>query len=1153
MKTFLQFSLVVLVCFSFTSVYADPGDTTIVQTFTFEAQNNPNTAYDSPGRRWFEFPASDNGLEYQKILMYHKLKCFEDGTAGNLGFPCGEWDYLAYNFLFQHTGLLDSNAVTHPQYLIENLDFDTRDLTNNPVFNTYQYEQIVSTAITLNESAFIPGDNDISIAGPFTQNSAQRLQYIYRANELTAAGLTIGDIKKIALNFEASNAHAAQFSIRIKSTSANELLGFDNTGLTEVYNQDLTLLGNGLQEFIFNTPYFWDGTSNIIVDISYTDELIEPIVSLAGQSASFYSGVHSEGNDRYIHFNSSDELQVPAEVFEAVTDQITISFWLNGDAEFQPMDGTVFEGRNAQNGRVLNSHLPWSNSRVYWDAGNEGGYDRIDKLANTSDFEGQWNHWAFTKNTTTGSMKIFLNGVLWHSGTNLDNPLSGIVEFALGSAVTWNNYYRGKIDEFAIYNVELTDADIQNSMNVDLAPNANLLVYYNFNEGYNEGILDHSGNNFHGDLLGNASRDLHKGKDLWRNENLEYARPYMTFYQGSYQINQTNVIGEYQVAVAPVSVAEYAVNGNEIDLIDLGYAWNIGYSYTYNPAGQKIDSTLVNSEYTLSNDDLSYYQAPFEVINRFELGRYITPYGIQLDLEEGWTWIYDVTDFAPLLRDSVELEAGNWQELLDLQFLFIEGPSPREVKRVENFWVGNYGLSNMDDFVTERSFEMEEGEEGLKLKTVATGHGFGSGNNCAEFCYNTHSVDVNGTQQWAWEIMHDCADNPLYPQGGTWIYARAGWCPGKEGKLEEFELTPFIQNGSVSVDYNIEEDPYGNYVFESQMITYGEMKHQVDVEIDRILSPSNFRLFSRENPMCDNPVIRIRNMGIDPITNCSINFGIVGGNVDSYTWNGNLAFGEYEDVELLSTDPTLWSGDDDATLTFFAQLSYVNDLFIDNNPYNDYATSSFHRPPTYTYGTGEDDDNRMIVVLKTNSAYWESEATLYDIAGNIVWHRDDYNEGNTTYRDTLFINEGCYMFHLEDSGEDGLSFFANNDGNGSCRLDRVQGIDFEVFENDFGKEIKHYFHFETDLVSVMETQKPLTTLRVYPNPVEDMCRIEYSGFGGRVTATVTDMFGNVVNNITMPSNREGATYLRVSDFASGIYVVTLCDGTLVRTQRLVVR
>ena len=87
----------------------------------------------------------------------------------------------------------------------------------------------------------------------------------------------------------------------------------------------------------------------------------------------------------------------------------------------------------------------------------------------------------------------------------------------------------------------------------------------------------------------------------------------------------------------------------------------------------------------------------------------------------------------------------------------------------------------------------------------------------------------------------------------------------------------------------------------------------------------------------------------------------------------------------------------------------------------------------------------------------------------------------------------------------------------------------------------------------METEKPLTTLRVYPNPVEDMCRIEYSGFTGRVTATITDMFGNMVTNLTMPSNREGSSYLRVSDFASGIYVVSLSDGTLFRTQRLVVR
>ena len=72
-------------------------DTTTVQTYTFEAQNNPATAYDSPGRRWFEFPTSDNGVEYGKVIMEYTLKCFEDGTQ--LRLACGEWDYLSYTWL----------------------------------------------------------------------------------------------------------------------------------------------------------------------------------------------------------------------------------------------------------------------------------------------------------------------------------------------------------------------------------------------------------------------------------------------------------------------------------------------------------------------------------------------------------------------------------------------------------------------------------------------------------------------------------------------------------------------------------------------------------------------------------------------------------------------------------------------------------------------------------------------------------------------------------------------------------------------------------------------------------------------------------------------------------------------------------------------
>ena len=55
--------------------------------------------------------------------MYHTLKCFEDGTAGGLGYACGEWDYLTYNYLFDHTGTLDSNLLTHPHWLVDDVNF----------------------------------------------------------------------------------------------------------------------------------------------------------------------------------------------------------------------------------------------------------------------------------------------------------------------------------------------------------------------------------------------------------------------------------------------------------------------------------------------------------------------------------------------------------------------------------------------------------------------------------------------------------------------------------------------------------------------------------------------------------------------------------------------------------------------------------------------------------------------------------------------------------------------------------------------------------------------------------------------------------------------------------------------------------------------
>jgi hypothetical protein len=54
---------------------------------------------------------------------------------------------------------------------------------------------------------------------------------------------------------------------------------------------------------------------------------------------------------------------------------------------------------------------------------------------------------------------------------------------------------------------------------------------------------------------------------------------------------------------------------------------------------------------TLLNDTIMYFKPPFEVVNEVEIGRYITPYGIGFDLgPNGFTWIYDVTDYQKYLK-----------------------------------------------------------------------------------------------------------------------------------------------------------------------------------------------------------------------------------------------------------------------------------------------------------------------------------------------------------------------------------------------------------------------------------------------------------------------------------------------------------------------
>ena len=147
------------------------------------------------------------------------------------------------------------------------------------------------------------------------------------------------------------------------------------------------------------------------------------------------------------------KINIPAASVSSVSSEISIAFWAYGGPAMPVANGMVSAANS--NGRALNIHLPWTNSYIYWDAGNDTeGYDRISKETSPGIYKGVWNHWVFTKNAASGDMKIYLNNRPWHSATAKTKTMSGITSISICYT------YDGAIDDYRIYDHELSTGEI---------------------------------------------------------------------------------------------------------------------------------------------------------------------------------------------------------------------------------------------------------------------------------------------------------------------------------------------------------------------------------------------------------------------------------------------------------------------------------------------------------------------------------------------------------------------------------------------------------------------------------------------------------------------------------------------------------------------
>jgi hypothetical protein len=139
---------------------------------------------------------------------------------------------------------------------------------------------------------------------------------------------------------------------------------------------------------------------------------------------------------------------------------VTVAFWQYGDIDMPPQS-TAFQAAYSANPdqRVIAAQVAWYGT-VYWDTVYAGQWDRVSKSADSSEYIGQWNHWAFTKDAVAGEMKVYLNGSLWASDTGKHNPLSAAAYFKIGANIEGNENYGGRIDDFRIFDICLTQDQI---------------------------------------------------------------------------------------------------------------------------------------------------------------------------------------------------------------------------------------------------------------------------------------------------------------------------------------------------------------------------------------------------------------------------------------------------------------------------------------------------------------------------------------------------------------------------------------------------------------------------------------------------------------------------------------------------------------------
>lgn len=198
-------------------------------------------------------------------------------------------------------------------------------------------------------------------------------------------------------------------------------------------------------------------------------------VSLSGQN----NALDFDGIDDYVDLNSNGLLGTRTTfTIEAWVNLNNATTWMSIYGEFPNVSG-FNDTRN---------YFSVNNGKVFFDQWRPSG---AWLESSTTLTPGTWTHIAYTQHP--GRRSLYINGILDTTDTAVEtyiglNPNRTWVGARHNPISGTGAYFGGKLDELRIWNKERTASEIQSTMNNELnGTEANLITYYNFNEGIANG------------------------------------------------------------------------------------------------------------------------------------------------------------------------------------------------------------------------------------------------------------------------------------------------------------------------------------------------------------------------------------------------------------------------------------------------------------------------------------------------------------------------------------------------------------------------------------------------------------------------------------------------------------------------------------------